>query len=1334
MMHVIGPQTVPIDDGALLVDLEQQPADIVLLSAADTELATFCAALAACRKAAQASRRGAGGGGARDGNTRQGEACKGEAWRGFAGDFSVRISSLGDLAHPASVDLYLHKTVAGSRLVLLRLLGGVEYWRYGVEQIAAMARCSGIAFAAVSGDAVWDADLSAHSTLDPKSCRLLWRYCVEGGLDNAAAALACAARILQPERPAPPPPRILPRAGFYVPGIGAIDAAADGAVSDAAGRARLWPGPGRRVSARPLAVIVFYRALLLSGQTAPVDALLKALSAQHMDGLAIFVASLREEECAGFVRAALARHRPDVVLNALAFALSQAGRTHHPTVLDEPGAPVLQIVFAATSRAAWADNMQGLAPRDLAMHVVLPEVDGRILTRAVAFKEQGGIDPATQSVPVTYRPDEERTAFVVQLAAAWARLRQSARPARKIAIILANYPNRDARIANGVGLDTPQSLIEILNALAKSGYRLANIPPGPAELMNRLCSGVTNAGDGAHKTSRKGEGPSLAVDEYMRFFSRLPADMRKAVQHRWGAPEDDPKFCQGGFALPVTLFGHVAVMIQPARGYNIDPKSSWHDPALVPPHYYFAAYFWLREVFGAHACIHLGKHGTLEWLPGKALALSASCYPEAVLGAMAHLYPFIVNDPGEGAQAKRRAGAVIIDHLTPPLTRAGSYGIAGHLEQLLDEYAVACGLDAPRARWLETEILREAARCGMDRDAGLACIQEVPERKTPKGKAQQEEIAARLARLDAHLCDLKELQIRDGLHVFGRAPEGPRLPGLLAALTRIARGNRPADESLLRALAADLALDGFDPLDCAFEEKWDGPRPPRLARLCDAAWRHNGDTIERLELLAARLIEEPQHADGLPATRAVLREIDRHIRPAVMRSGACEMAGLLGGLDGKFVEPGPSGAPSRGRLDVLPTGRNFYSVDIRGVPTPASWEIGQASARRLLERYFHDEGEWPRALALTCWGTANMRTGGDDIAQALALIGARPARDGASGRITGVEVIGLGELERPRVDVTLRVSGFFRDAFPAQIDLFQSAIARIATLDEPLTSNPLRAHIEQETALLTGSGMAGDEARLRASWRVFGARPGAYGAGLQAMIDENVWESRADLAAAFLAWGGYAYGAGAAGVEAGPALRARLEKTQAVVQNQDNREHDVLDSDDYYQFEGGMAAAVETVRGHAPRIYHNDHSRPERPLTRSLGEEIGLVVRGRAANPKWLEGVMRHGYKGAFEIAATLDYLFAFAATTNAVGAHHFDQLFAAWIEDEKVRDFLVEANPLAYREILDRFDDALQRGLWRARRNSPAAALDLERARLRAHQAGGAGGTARAGKAERAG
>ena len=1238
-MHLLQAQAGAVADGSEAVDLGQTPGEILVLSAADTELASLASAHAAMG----------------------------------AGQPSLRLANLMQLAHNLSVDLYAETVVAEARLVVVRLLGGVSYWPYGVEQIRAVCEERGIPLALLPGDDQPDAELASLCRLPQAACHRLWQYLVHGGPDNARQFLAFAASLLGRDTDWAEPKPLL-RAGLYWPG---------GAPADLAALRAHWQADA------PVAALVFYRALLQAGNLAPVDALIAALQADGVNPLPLHCASLKDPVAGEIVRGLIAEAEPGIVLNATGFAVSSPGSGRKATPFDAADCPVLQVIFSGGNEAAWRDGTRGLSARDIAMNVALPEVDGRILSRAVSFKSEARFDAATQCPLVAYEPLPDRIAFVARLAANWLRLRATPVSERRVAIVLANYPNRDGRLGNGVGLDTPAGTREVLRALAEAGYAVADLPDSGDALIRRLAEGPTNAA-----TDGRVIRETFGRADYELFFAGLPAALQTQVLERWGPPERDPFFLAGetdcgAFAMPAFRCGRVVIGLQPARGYNIDPTQSYHDPDLVPPHGYLAFYAWLRD--DVQAVIHMGKHGNLEWLPGKALALSQDCYPEAALGPLPHLYPFIVNDPGEGTQAKRRAQAVIVDHLTPPLTRAESYGPLAELELLVDEYYEAAGLDPRRLKLLRDQILELSARIGLDKDCGIA---------------RDEDADSALAKLDGYLCELKELQIRDGLHVFGRAPEGRQLTDLLVALTRLPRsGGQGGEASLIRALAADLGLGVFDPLDCDLGMPWDGPRPAVLTN--GVAWRTNGDTVERLELLAADLVTGTKPLDaGWERAGAVLEAIGAELRPAVEACGTAEIDGLLCALDGRFLEPGPSGAPTRGRPDVLPTGRNFYSVDNRTVPTPAAWQLGWKSASLLIQRYRQENGAWPRRLALSAWGTANMRTGGDDLAQALALMGVRPTWETQSRRVTGFEILPLSLLDRPRVDVTLRVSGFFRDAFPGQIDLFDSAARAVAALDESETENPLAARVRADRATLIDAGTPADEAERRAGYRIFGSKPGAYGAGLQALIDERGWRDEGDLARAYVAWGGYAYGAGAEGRPEQSLFEARLTGVEAVLHNQDNREHDLLDSDDYYQFEGGLAVAVRHLSGAQPRLYHNDHARPESPKIRTLEEEIARVVRARVVNPKWIAGVMRHGYKGAFEMAATVDYLFAFAATARAVADHHFDLVYEAYLEAPEVRDFIAEHNPAALREMAERLLEAQDRGLWRPRSNSAHARL----------------------------
>ncbi|MFK5997841.1 MAG: cobaltochelatase subunit CobN, partial [Rhodobacterales bacterium] len=944
-MHLLAATPGSIDDGSEPFDLGQTPADIVFISAADTELAGLS-----------------------------------EAHSTLDNTGSLRLASMMHLQHPMSVDLHIENCAAKSKLVIARVLGGTGYWKYGLEQYAARLGVAGIPFVALPGDDKPDQELWDLSTVTRKNWETLWAYMVEGGPQNAENFLRFAQAMLdgsdKPEAAKP-----LLRAGVYWPGAG---------IADLTAAAANWTDNA------PVVPIIFYRALVQGAGLNPINRLVKSLLKRGLNPLPVFVASLKDEVSVATLQSLFEATPPSVILNCTSFAVGSPHQgdqsaSNPLTMAAANASPVFQVVLSAASEQGWEEGLNGLSARDIAMNVALPEVDGRILSRAVSFKGEAYFDTATECPIATYRARGDRIEFVAELTKNWAKLRHTPTAERMVGIILANYPNKDGRLANGVGLDTPAGTVHVLNALKDQGYSLRNIPENSQALMDQIMTGPTNwLTDRAKRTG----GVDMSMADYQIAYGQLPWEVREKIEARWGKPEEDPFYTRGEvdcgrFSLSIFSFGNVIVGVQPARGYNIDPKDTYHSPDLVPPHNYLAFYFWLRNQFGAHALIHMGKHGNLEWLPGKALALSDTCMPEVILGPTPHIYPFIVNDPGEGTQAKRRTSAVIIDHLTPPMTRAETYGPLRDLEALVDEYYEAAGVDPRRIKHIRREILALTSVTGLDEDAGLT------------GDDEDRD----LAKLDEYLCELKEAQIRDGLHIFGQSPESGLEADLIQALVRVPRNaGKGADASLQRAIAKDLGL-AFDPLDCDMSAKWTRGKPQELQAVSTDTWRSAGDTVERIELLAGLMIAG-QAAVGA-GSQTVLDGINAHVRPTVQACGPSEIKGLLTALEGQFVAPAPSGAPTRGRLDVLPTGRNFFSVDSRAVPTPTAWALGWKSANMLIERHLQDHGDWPRAMLLTAWGTANMRTGGDDIAQALALMGVKPKWDAANRRVTGFEILPL---------------------------------------------------------------------------------------------------------------------------------------------------------------------------------------------------------------------------------------------------------------------------------------------------------------------------------------
>lgn len=1235
----------PDIDGVIF--LEQSPAPLVFLTSADTEIQSLA------RAAAQ-----------------------------MPDDFpAMRVTNLLQLQQQLAIDTYADDVLQQARLIILRLLGGRAYWSYGLEVVKAVVAATRAALIVVPGDDRPAPDLISHSTVPLKVANQLWRYLNEGGVENLANGLMWVCDRILNTTYHPPAPKPIPKVGLYPYPLSSATVPL------------LSPA---RVG------LLFYRAHYLAGNTAPIDSLCVALGQRGLTPVPLFLSSLQDPEAQAELMVYL---QPEVgqgielLLNTTSFSVAKLnGARPNLDLWQRLDVPVLQVILSGGTEAAWAAQTLGLSPRDIAMNVALPEVDGRIITRAISFKAVNQRSQALETDVVTYQPIADRVEFVADLTAQWVRLRQTPVEKRRIALVLANYPTRDGRLANAVGLDTPQSTVEILQALQREGYSLGAIPTSGDELIQWLTAGVTNDPEGKDFRAVR---QALPVAEYLYHFEPLSPAVRTGMIERWGKPgELQPHEDVKDFAIAGLQCGHVFIGIQPSRGYDLDPSLNYHAPDLAPTHDYLAFYSWLRHQFGAQAVVHIGKHGNLEWLPGKGVGLSQDCYPEAMLGPMPHLYPFIVNDPGEGAQAKRRAQAVIVDHLTPPLTRAELYGPLQQLEGLVDEYYEAQSLDPTRLGVIgdrilsllqNTQLLDDLERIGVLSTVGSDAL-------------KPDALATLLPDLDGYLCQLKEAQIRDGLHIFGHCPTGRQLRDLVVA---IARHPGPGRQGLTRAIAADWGLN-LDPLTVTMADPFStaslGPEVQSHLATCRIA----GDVVAVLEQEAADQVDQvlktgkPSFAVGPNAALPIeLAWIQSSLIPSLHQTAA-EIENLLRGLDGRYIPSGPAGAPTRNRPDVLPTGRNFFSVDIRAIPSESAWDVGRRAAEALIEQYTQENGEYPQTLGLSVWGTSTMRTGGDDLAEALALMGVRPVWDGPSRRVVDFEILPLSALGRPRVDVTLRISGFFRDAFPNLIDLFDQAVAAVADLAEPADQNPLAARTHQEAQVWQQQGLDADQARLRSRYRIFGSKPGAYGAGLQGLIESQNWTTDEDLARAYINWSGYAYGRGAAGHAVPEAFEQRLKHLQVVLHNQDNREHDLLDSDDYYQFQGGMTVATRVSQGKQPTTYFGDNALPEQPKVRSLEAEIARVYRSRVVNPKWIEGVMRHGYKGAFEMAATVDYLFAYDATTRCGADHMYQGVADAYVLDPRVQEFIQNSNPWALRDMAERLLEAHQRGLW------PSAQSDL--------------------------
>ncbi len=1125
-------------------------------------------------------------------------------------------------AHPGRLEGL--PAVDGATLVVVRLLGGRRAWGHFDQLQAACAR-AGVPLVAFGGEAVVDHELAEASSAPLPTVLAAFEYLVQGGERNLEQLLRFLSDQLLGTALGAEPPRLVPECGVYL--------------------------DRRRGGDRPVVGVVFYRAHLVAGNTRFVDELCDALEAAGADPVAVFAYSLRgvpgggEPGAVGLLRAAGAEVVVTTVLGA--GAMVEALEAWDPGALATLDVPVVQAICATTSAEGWRGAPGGLAPLDVAMSVAIPEFDGRIVSVPFSFKEEVDEGADLGSAVSAYRTLPDRLERVAGLAVALGRLRRVPLRERRVALVLSAYPTKRARLGNAVGLDTPSSVLALLEAMEAAGYRVDGPRGDPDVLMAELADGLVYGPEPAPPGAAVGR---LPVARYRAWYEGLAEDARVAIEAQWGPPPgtvsvEGATAGEGAFVFSGRRFGNVVVVVQPPRGFGEDPVAIYHSPVLPPTHHYLAFYRWLAEEFGAHAVVHVGKHGTLEWLPGKGVGLSSSCYPDLALGALPLVYPFVVNDPGEGTQAKRRAHAVIVDHLVPPLTRAGTYDDLARLEDLLDQHAQLASLDPAKLPAVRAQVWEALVAAEIHRDLGLEASRDGRDFDDPA-------FDDLLVEVDGYLCELKDAQIRGGLHVLGRPPTGRELLELVAAVTRLPQGPMPS----LRAEAAralGLAPDGWS------RQQTDQVEAQCLAWL-EACQRH------RWELDAAR-------CEGVPDL-PVLRWACSRLVPAIEQTTG-ELDAVLAALSGRFVAPGPSGAPSRGAANVLPTGRNFYALDPRAVPSRLAWDVGWALAAGVVARHLADEGRYPRTVGLVIWGTSAMRTGGDDVAEVLALLGVRPRWSEDSGRVEGLELIDAAELGRPRVDVTVRVSGFFRDAFPQVLDLLDQAVGLAAAAQDPW-ENPV--------------------ASARGEPRVYGPPPGAYGSGILPLLESGRWETDADLASVYVAWGGWAYGAGGAARPAQEAFARRLGAIEVALKNQDNREHDIFDSDDYLQDHGGMVAAARALSGRAPAALFGDSSDPARPRVRSLAEEAARVVRTRVLNPKWLAAMERHGYKGAFEMAATVDYLFGYDATAGVVEDWMYERVTQAYVADPARRAFFARANPWALRAIAERLLEAAERGLWR--------------------------------------
>ncbi|WP_342087606.1 cobaltochelatase subunit CobN [Dyadobacter sp. OTU695] len=1206
----------------------------------------------------------------------------------------------------------LQREIAEAKIIIIRIhgrLSGIP----GFNELVKLAGQQGQHLIVVSGTGELNPDFAAVSTVSPAILHETLAYLQAGGYSNLISLLSYLSDHLLMTGFGAEAPVHLPEHGIYHPDLPEFADKSD------------W----LKYCDPALATvgITFYRAHWLSGNTSFVDAMIRSLEDRGVNVLPVFTSSFKslntetnKPEAFGYFDTG-AGMGIDVLVNTISFAMSEiqsSGQRSDPSkALLDLNVPILQAITSGMGRGPWESSSHGLNPLDTAMNVAIPEFDGRIITVPVSFKEKG---KETRG----YEPLDNRIDRVAALAIRFARLRHLKNADKKIAFILTNSNTKASQIGNAVGLDSPASLLTILRAMQAEDYRIENLPATGTELIHSLIDRCAYDEEFLTPGQLAQAAARVPAAQYALWFEELPETARQKMLKQWGPAPGKTYVHEGYIALAGLDLGHAFVALQPPRGYGMDPDAIYHQPDLPPTHHYYALYRWLRDGWGADAIVHVGKHGTLEWLPGKGIGLSENCFPDAFLADLPLFYPFIINDPGEGSQAKRRAHAVVIDHLTPPMTSADTYGELAQLTQLVDEYYQVESLDPSKLPLLQRQIWDLIKQTNLDADLSAMLSRdhgdhkhEWDEEMTPEGvpvsltEMDGKDIAHLIEDIDGYLCELGAAQIRNGLHTLGEMPEGAALIDMLQALTRLPNGPVPGMQAVLAHLY------GFD-IETLHQQKGQKLSEPaeNLSALAGRPVVTAADALEVLDEAAAHIIRLFEHyrfdraaidrvvfesidqnpgAPELVGLRRILTFLSEELVPNLARTDD-EITNLLHGLSGGYVPAGPSGAPTRGMAHILPTGRNFYAVDPRVLPSKAAWEVGQQLAKEVLDRHWKETGRYPESVGISIWGTSAMRTHGDDVAEVLALLGIRPVWQAESRRVNGLEIISLSELGRPRIDVTTRISGFFRDAFPHLIELMDEAVQMVITADEPLEENYVRKHYLKELAeLQKDDTLSIEEAEERAAYRIFGAAPGSYGAGILPLINEKNWQNDSDFAQAYVNWGGYAYSRNAQGVDARKEFTQRLAGVEVALHNQDNREHDLFDSDDYLQFHGGMIATIRNLTGQQPKHYFGDSQDPSRPVVRDLKEETLRVFRSRVVNPKWIESIKKHGYKGGLELTATVDYLYGYDATAHVVDDWMYEKVAETYALDVAMQQFFEENSPWALHAIAERLLEAAQRGLW---------------------------------------
>lgn len=1123
------------------------------------------------------------------------------------------------------------------------------------------------------------AELLPSSGLSPEEYQGVRQYFRWGDVDNFTGMLLHIAHNRFGANCAVPSPKVPLEEGFYTP---------NGVLSE---REELELRKKATVGEKPVVGLILHQSQIVNGNTRHIDAVLEGLEQAGALPLPLFTRMASDEDDQRGIRQAMERYftyedkrLPDVILVLTGFSLTHMGWPGDGAA--EMGAsifagwdvPALQVMATHFTLEDYNARPQGMDSMSLSTSVFQPELDGQILTVPCAVQELLDKDGVERKVCC---PLPDRVERVCKLAVNWAKLRRIPNDEKKIAILFHTMPG-NAKIGVAEGLDSFESVHRIVQRLKTEGVRTEYEFQSGQDIADQLTQGLTNdLRWTSEEAMRDRAAASVGPDIWESWFGNLSGKMLGELEHTWGRAPGEIMVQGETMFIPGLKNGNIFIGLQPSRAFGERARELYHSTDSTPPYSYIAYYRWLTDCFGANAVYHIGTHGSLEWLPGKEVGLSRDCYPDAALGSLPNLYPYHIGITGEGIQAKRRSWAVILDHMPPSLDEAGTYEGLAVVDEAMKEYSQARQMRPAQVPQLARRIFDLAREAKLTDDLKLT---EERFQANPAGAVDA---------IHNWMSELKNSAVKDGLHIFGKVPEGALYDNLLRMLVRVRNGTIPSLND------AVLIAQGYEP-----EQIKDAPAGQFGG--ASGSMIYDG-AVEAAKALIARLSGQgydPAAISGVIGAQSftgateplekVLRFLCETVKNKLDHTSD-EMDNLLAGTNGRFVPPALGGNPTRGNVSILPTGRNFYASDPCQIPSRAAWENGVRLARQMLAQYDAQEGGWPESVAMVVWAGNTMKTCGEDFAECLYLMGVRPVYLGETTRVLGVDPIPLEELGRPRLDVTLRISGLFRDMYPNLIRLMDQAVAKIAALDELPEQNFIRKHIQADIQALTAEGIPEDRASDQSRIRVFGCAPGCYGTAVSHVIDSKQWTDFRDLAQVFETWSSYGYTAKEHGESHPAVFKRRMSTVRVTIKNESTAEYDMLDSDDFYGYHGGLVACVRANSGQKPLAVTGHTDNPDRPVTRELDWEMARIVRSRILNPKWLEGLKRHGFKGAQEIAAALDSFFGWDATADTGEDWMYQSMAERFLFDENTRKWMEQVNRWAVHSASERLLEAHQRGMW---------------------------------------